>query len=151
MPLRPSYLGLLNAIAVGEKRAAEYLTAWIATTSDNAVRSTLHTICLREAEHAVAFEKRIDELGYSVIDRVDPLHGERMRIAAADDIGDREKFEQLRLQRPPQPGTADVFDNMFADKDIDIQTGALLGRYIAEERDTLRRFAACYESLPVTQ
>ena len=36
---------------------------------------------------------------------------------------------------------------MFADKTIDIQTGALLGRYIAEERDSGRMLRACYEQL----
>ena len=34
-----------------------------------------------------------------------------------------------------------------ADSSIDIQTGALLGRYIAEERDSGRLFQACYAQL----
>ena len=36
---------------------------------------------------------------------------------------------------------------MFDDKTIDIQTGALLGRYIAEERDSGRLFRGCYQQL----
>jgi hypothetical protein len=36
-----------------------------------------------------------------------------------------------------------VFDGFFRDHSIDIQTGGLLGRYIAEERDTLRLVSAC--------
>ena len=33
----------------------------------------------------------------------------------------------------------DIFDKFFSDHSIDIQTGELLGRYIAEERDSGRR------------
>ena len=36
---------------------------------------------------------------------------------------------------------------MFNDHSIDIQTGALLGRYIAEERDSGRMFQDCYSQL----
>jgi hypothetical protein len=36
---------------------------------------------------------------------------------------------------------------MFEDTTIDIQTGALLGRYIAEERDSGRRLRACHQAL----
>ncbi len=36
---------------------------------------------------------------------------------------------------------------MFEDTSIDIQTGELLGRYIAEERDSGRLLRACYEQL----
>ncbi len=60
---KPSYLGLLNAVAIAERRAGEYLGRWAATTSDPNLRATLHTIALREAEHGLAFAKRIDELG----------------------------------------------------------------------------------------
>ena len=38
----------------------------------------------------------------------------------------------------------DIFDKFFSDHSIDVQTGELLGRYIAEERDSGRRLRACY-------
>ena len=41
----------------------------------------------------------------------------------------------------------DPFGKMFDDTTIDIQTGELLGRYIAEERDSGRILRACYEEL----
>ena len=41
----------------------------------------------------------------------------------------------------------DVFDNFFRDHTIDIRTGELLGRYIAEERDTLRLLQGCCAEL----
>jgi rubrerythrin len=143
---KPSYLGLLNAIANGEAEAEQYLDAWIAVTPRDDVRGVLQTIALREGEHAKAFAKRMCELGYSVIERPDPAASKRMKIASSTKIGDREKFEKLGLGRPASDGP-DVFAGMFADTTIDIQTGALLGRYIAEERDTGRLFAQCYAAL----
>jgi hypothetical protein len=69
-----------------------------------------------------------------------------MRVAASD-LPDVEKFRRL--------GLADFqltfFDNVFSDHTIDIQTGALLGRYIAEEFDSLRRLHECYELLAAAE
>ena len=69
MTKKPSYLGLLNAIAYGEGEGAEYLAAWAGVTSDPEVRRALRTVIAREAEHAAAFTKRLDELGYEVLPR----------------------------------------------------------------------------------
>ena len=60
--------------------------------------------------------------------------------AAASNMSDIEKFAVLGFGRGS--GDTDVFDNMFQDKTIDPATGALLGRYIAEERDSIRMLAA---------
>ncbi len=144
---KPSYLGLLNAIALGERRAAEYLKVWIATTPNDDVRHQLHTICLREAEHAAAFEKRLDELGYSLIETPDAAQERSLEIAASTTLSDRDKLKALKLHRRPSNSKSDIFEGFFANKDIDPQTGALIGRYIAEERDTGRRFADCYDAL----
>lgn len=144
---KPSYVGLLNGIANGERRGAEYLRCWIATTANDEVRATLHTIELREAEHALAFEKRLDELGYGLIVKPDPNQERAMEIAGSTTMTDREKIEALKLHRRPTTGTPDIFDGFFDNKDIDPITGGLLGRYIAEERDTGRRFADCYDAL----
>ena len=145
---KPSYLGLLNAIAVGERDAGAYLAAWADVTPSDDVRGVIRSIALRESEHSLAFEKRLDELGYSVIPRPDPNHEERMAIAASTTLTDREKFERLGLTRQPEAGRPDVFDRFFENKDLDPVTGGLLGRYVAEERDSGRRFAACYAALP---
>ena len=143
---KPSSLGLLNAIANGETRAHEYLRAWIAVCQDDDVLATLETVAAREGEHGMAFAKRINELGYSVIWKDDPGHAERMAIVCSD-RSDREKVEALGLHRLVRDGQPDIFDAMFADHSIDIATGALLGRYIAEERDTGRRLRACHAAL----
>ena len=67
MPTKPTYLGLLNAIAVAEGFAAEYLDRWEAMTKDRKTKAVLHTVAMREREHSLAFSKRLDELGYGVL------------------------------------------------------------------------------------
>jgi hypothetical protein len=141
---KPSYLGLLNAIAVAEAAAESYLSCWAETTGSDEVRHVLRVVALREGEHAKAFEKRICELGYGL--RPKPEDPTPMEIASSTTLTDREKFEKLRLGREPGD-EPDVFTGMFADTTIDIQTGALLGRYIAEERDSGRLLQACYQQL----
>jgi hypothetical protein len=70
-----------------------------------------------------------------------------MAIAASRDLTDREKFEKLEVTSFFEADAPDVFTPMWADKSIDIQTGGLLGRYIAEERDSLRMLEGCYNEL----
>ena len=147
MSERPSYLGLLNAISVAESDAGEYLAAWAAVTPSAAVKAVINTVALRESELGLAFARRIDELGYSVIPKHDPKHAERMVIAASTALSDKEKFEALRLGRAPQNGARDIFDSFFENKDLDPVTGGLLGRYVAEERDSGRKLAECYALL----
>jgi len=142
---KPSYLGLLNALAVGEAEGADYLRAWADTTSDPAVEEVLRFVVLRELEHSAVFAKRLAELGYGVLPREDATRHRRVMRMAKSAASDIEKFQRFRLHEGPDD--TDVFDGFFTNKDIDPQTGALLGRYIAEERDSLRRFAACYDAL----
>jgi hypothetical protein len=144
---KPSYLGLLNAISVAESNAGEYLAAWAAVTPRADVKAVINSIALRESEHGLAFAKRIDELGYSVRPKPDPEHAERMMIAGSPELSDREKFEALGLGKRPQNGQRDIFDTFFENKDLDPITGGLLGRYVAEERDSGRRLADCYALL----
>jgi len=142
---KPSYLGLLNAVAVGELGGEQLFTAWAGATKNDDVRGVLQTVALREAEHARAFAKRIDELGYTVRERDDPKLEKRVAVATSKKLGDREKFERLGFGRPAT--SPDIFSRFFDDVTIDITTGELLGRYISEERDTGRRLAACYATL----
>jgi len=144
---KPSYLGLLNAVSLAETRANKYLTAWAEVTKDPDVRAVLVKVAAREGEHGMAFAKRINELGFELQPADDPHFEEQMAIATAD-CSDLEKAEALGLLRYcTADGEPDVFDNFFRDHSIDIQTGELLGRYIAEERDTLRLFQACHVQL----
>jgi hypothetical protein len=146
MDTKPSYLGLLNAIAVGEAHGEALFDAWAAVTPDDEVRAVLHTVARREGEHAKSFAKRIDELGFTVRDRAEPGSAERLDIARSTAWSDRRKLEELGFARDPGSGP-DLFARFFEDLTIDIATGELLGRYIAEERDTGRRLRACHAAL----
>jgi hypothetical protein len=141
----PSYLGLLNAIALNETRAYEYLQVWIDATPDPEVREVLRTVAAREGEHGMSFAKRVNELGYVVRERDDQGLHERIPVAAAADISDAEKFERFGLHE--LANTLCYFDDVFKDHSIDVDTGELLGRYIAEEHDSCRLLRSCYDRL----
>src|SRR3954468_24219285 len=93
---KPSYLGLLNAIAIAEGEAECYLNAWASTTDDDGVRQVLTTVAIREGEHAKAFTKRLCELGYSVLPKERSSVDEKMAIASSRELSDREKFDRLQ-------------------------------------------------------
>ncbi len=141
---KPTYLGLLNAISVAETAAEPLFLAWANRTSDERLAETLRFVGMREGEHGKAFAKRMLELGYEVKGGGDGPRPELMQIADSR-RSDLRKFEELGFGR--QAGEADVFDNMFHDKNIDPVTGGLLGRYIAEERDSGRRLSAEYQRI----
>ncbi len=146
MSEKPTYLGLLNAIAVAESRAHEYLQAWIAVTPSPDVAAVLRTVAAREGEHGMAFAKRLDELGFQVREKDDDRRARALETAGSD-CSDLEKMEALGLDRLDTGSEPDIFDGFFKDHTIDIRTGELLGRYIAEERDTARLLRSCYEQL----
>jgi rubrerythrin len=148
MPEKPSYLGLLNVIAVNEAKAHRYLNVWIDTTTDPEVAAVLRTVAAREGEHGMSFAKRIDELGFQVrekegTDATD--REEQMAIAASTELSDCEKIERFGLHELEK--VLHFFDDIFKDHTIDIQTGELLGRYVAEEFDSARLLRACHEKL----
>jgi len=143
---KPSYLGLLNAIAIAESRAHTYLRAWADVTPSDDVRCVLQTVAAREGEHGMSFAKRINELGYEVR-RKDDDDGAKAIALVTSDCSDLEKMEALKLHRLDRGDKPDVFDDFFKDHSIDIATGELLGRYIAEERDSARLLRQCYEQL----
>jgi hypothetical protein len=145
---KPSYLGLLNAIAVNEARAHQYLQVWIDKTTDPDVKAVLRTVAWREGEHGMSFAKRVNELGYELRDRDDLNLADRLEVAGSDrsDLEKMEYFGQDRLDE-----VLGAFDTIFQDHSIDIQTGELLGRYVAEEFDTARLLRCCYEELKARQ
>jgi rubrerythrin len=143
---KPSYLGLLNAVALAEAEAHDYLCAWIGVTESDDVRAVLRKVAAREGEHAASFARRIDELGYQVRPKSNGGREKALAIVTSD-CSDLEKMEALGLHRLDTGDKPDIFDDFFKDHTIDIATGELLGRYIAEERDTGRVLRQCYELL----
>jgi rubrerythrin len=146
MSSKPSYLGLLNAISLAECRAHAYLTVWADKTPSADVRKVLLTVAAREGEHGLSFAKRINELGFEVRQKDDP-NAENVMAIAGSELSDLEKMQKLRLHELDTGSAPDIFDDFFKDHSIDIRTGELLGRYIAEERDTARLLRSCYEQL----
>ena len=146
-PEKPSYLDMLNAIFMAEQRGYEYLSTWADVTPDPDVRAVLRTIALREGEHALAFAKRINELGYEAHDDGPSAEFHRKFAIVTSDKPDLEKMDTLgyNFSEPPKPSDeGDRLLNLLRDTSIDIRTGELLGRFIAEERDTGRLFRSCY-------
>jgi hypothetical protein len=143
---KPTYLGLLNAISIAESEAHAYLTAWADVTPSDEVREVLLRVAAREGEHGMSFAKRINELGFQLQPKDDSGLPEQLACVRSD-RSDLEKFDDLQLLRFDSGDEPDVFDKFFRDHSIDIQTGELLGRYIAEERDTTRQLRCCYEIL----
>jgi hypothetical protein len=145
---KPSYLGLLNAIAVNEAHAHRYLSAWIDATEDPDVKAVLQTVCWREGEHGMSFAKRVNELGFELRERDDLGLEERLAVAGSD-LSDLEKIEHFGLHRLDE--LLGAFDDIFKDHTIDIRTGELLGRYVAEEFDSSRLLRCCYDQLKARQ
>lgn len=141
---KPTYLGLLNAIVNGERRGHAFLTAWSEMSPDPDIASMLKTVALREAEHAATFEKRMCELGYSLREKDDDNHEKTMKLICSD-VSDLEKFQKLGYDKTPNEDGEDQLLQVLSDKSIDPQTGALLGRFIAEERDSGRILRAAYQ------
>ena len=148
---KPSYAPLLNSIAVNEGKGQRLLQTWAAATPDEQLKSVLEFVAIREGEHAMAFTKRLCELGcevdeasaYQVFKGFDSL-----LTCAASDASDAEKFAMLADDDGAGEDGAearDPFRGFFKDTSIDPQTGALLGRFIAEERDSGRRLKAEYD------
>jgi rubrerythrin len=145
MPDKPTYLGLLNAIAVAEARAHRYLSAWVAVTPDPGVRAVLQKVAWREGEHGMSFAKRLDELGFGVREKGDSSLDDALAVAGSTELTDLEKMEHFGLAA--LDGVLCAFDDVFKDHTIDVASGELLGRYIAEEFDTARLLAACHRTL----
>jgi rubrerythrin len=143
---KPSYLGLLNAVSLAETQAHCYLTEWARVTSSPDVRKVLLTVAAREGEHGMAFAKRINELGFELRPQADD-RGDRALEIVRSECSDLEKMEALGLSKLDTKDDPDPFDGFFKDHSIDIRTGEMLGRYIAEERDSARMLRACYEQL----
>jgi 5-bromo-4-chloroindolyl phosphate hydrolysis protein len=106
----------------------------------------LQTVAIREAEHAWAFEKRLCELGFGLKEKEFPDLKKTLKVAKSD-AGDIEKFEHLGYGKKSKSEQTEGLTKLLEDTTIDPQTGALLGRFICEERDTVRRLNECYQFL----
>ena len=129
---KPSYLGLLNAISLGESGAGVYLGAWADATQDEDLACALRLVAARESSHGEVFCRRISELGFSLLEKPDPGAAERVAKYANPKISDLEKIG-------PEREDADPFkdiEKQLADGIFDPLTAKMMTWYIAEERDS---------------
>jgi rubrerythrin len=143
-----SYIPALNQIALTEYRAYEFYLAWAQATKDKDVERVMRIVAIRELEHASAFQQRIFELGDLPLDGphdFGPQCDEWLHLFKSD-ASDLDKFRGFGFEDPhrlPQ----DNFHDLFLDCTLDSETGALLGRYIAEERESANMFLEVYARL----
>jgi len=147
---KPTYLPLLNSIAVNEAKGEQLLKTWANATSDPQLKSALAFVAIREGEHAWAFTKRMCELGYEVDEGSAYQvfkNFDDLLACAASGASDADKVEMLTGGDNDNADAkrSDPFRGFFNDTTIDPATGALLGRYIAEERDSGRRLREAYD------
>lgn len=129
---KPSYLGLLNAISLAESGAGVYLEAWANATSDEDLACCLRLVAARETSHGEVFCRRIQELGFTLLERPDPGAAERLAKVANPKVSDLEK---LGAEREEQDPFGDI-DRQIADGIFDPLTEKLMVWYVAEERDS---------------
>lgn len=139
----PSYAGLLGKIVVSETCKAAAFERWSKQTADVALSKTLRLVALRDAMHAGTFKKRLNELGCPVEGDVGPALEVQIQLYESD-AGDLDKLKCFSANRDAYDHS---FDTLFADRTIDPMTGCLLGRYLAEGRDSLRLLDECYQAL----
>ena len=111
---KPSYIGLLNAIANGERMGHKIFRNWAAVTTCDDIRGTLQTVAIREAEHAWAFEKRLCELGFGLRKKAFPDLKKTLKIAKST-ATDVEKFEHLGYGKKSKGGADDGLTKLLDD------------------------------------
>jgi len=148
MAKKPSYIGLLNAIANGERGGYELFNAWSTSTSDKSLQPILNMVAVREMEHSWAFEKRLTELGFSLRPTRNKALNKQIKLLKSK-ASNEDKFASFGFgtttSTPPETG--DALLQILSDKSIDPQTGELMGRFISEERDTGRQLAKAFRAM----
>jgi hypothetical protein len=138
---KPRYLGLLNAISLAEAEAGVYLEAWANATDDTELAETLRLVAARETSHGELFCRRLCELGYTLLPKVDPKAAARLARYANPKISDCEKVGPERAE--PGDTFADIRANIAAGA-YDAMTCNMLQWYINEEGDSGRRLRDAY-------
>ncbi len=148
MAKKPTYIGLMNAVANGERQGHDLFRDWCNATSDEDLKPVLHMVAIREMEHSWAFEKRLNELGFDLQPSKNAALSKLTKLfkSKADDV---EKFAAFGIGTAPAKDKApsDGLLQILSDQTIDPQTGALMGRFICEERDTGRELNKAYKAL----
>jgi hypothetical protein len=143
---KPEYLGLLNAISLGESNAGKYLGAWAAVTPDDDLACTLRLVAARETSHGEVFCRRIAELGFELQPKKDAAAAERLAKFADPRISDLEKIGPEREAKEVKDFFGEIKTAIAAGA-YDAMTCNLLEWYIAEEEDSGRRLRDAYAAV----
>ena len=150
MAKKPSYVGLLNTIANAERGGYELFKAWSDSTKDEQLKPTLDMVAVREMEHSWAFEKRLTELGFALQIKTNKALSKQVRYFKSS-ASDNDKFAALGVgtenTKNSDPEEVDNLLQILSDKTIDPLTGELMGRFIAEERDSGRQLQKAFRSM----
>lgn len=136
---KPSYLGLLNGISLGESRAGVYLKGWADVTSDAELKRVLTLVAARETSHGQVFCQLVERLGFSLRENDDPKFAEQVKVYCDPNLSD---IEKIRFGRRGQNGDGSVnpffasIDEKVNDESIDQLTRDTLRWYVHEERDS---------------
>lgn len=139
---KPSYLGLLNAIALGEAGAGVSLGAWANATPNEELANALRFVAARETSHGDVFCRRIKELGFDLLQKPDPGAAERLAKVANPKVSDLDKIG------PEREEGLDPFVDIEKQLEggiFDPLTAKLLVWYISEERDSGEVLKAAYD------
>jgi rubrerythrin len=143
---KPEYLGLLNAISLGESEAGVYLEAWANATDNEDLACTLRLVAAREASHGEVFCRRISELGFQLRPKADPKAAAKLAKYANPKISDLEKIGPERDDSETNAFFADT-ERKIAEGYFDHMTCNLMQWYINEEKDSARRLRECYAAV----
>ncbi len=142
------YLGLLNDIASGEKRAGIHLAAWAGQTQDPELKSCLSLVADRETSHYHIFKRRISELGHSWIENDAPDFEERLRVSSSE-MPYIEKIRWGKAQQAQRQGPTirERYEAAIADETVDPLTRSLLRWFSDVEADSGSLLRQAYEAI----
>jgi hypothetical protein len=142
------YLGLLNDIASGERRAGIHLAAWAGKTQDPGLKSCLSLVAARETSHYQIFERRISELGHSWAENDAPEFAERLRVSSSDmpDI-DKKLWGKAQQAQRKGPPIRERYEAAIADDTVDPLTRSLLRWFSDVEADSGLLLRQAYDAI----
>ena len=145
---KPHYLGLLNEITSGERRAGIRLKAWADKTQDPELKALLSMVAKRETSHYHIFERRIEELGQTWTDNEAPDFEEHLRVSGSD-MSDAEKIRWPKTMRAKRtgPSNQERREAAIADETVDSLTRSLLRWFVDVEADTEHRVRPIYDRI----
>ena len=142
---KPHYLEFLNTIAWAEQRAGVFLQVWADKTPNPELSACLSLVAARETSHYDVFKRRIEELGYGLVEENDSDFEERMRLNGSDapDV-EKLRFARAIQERQQSPTLRERYEAAISDETIDPLTRSILRWFADEETDSRERMAGVY-------